>query len=147
MKTTLLDHVRSHADALAESDGVARTPIPGLSCMRAETPSELDHALSRPIVCLVVQGSKHVAMGNQSFHFSAGDSLLIAADVPTASQITGASPDRPYYSLVLELDPVILADIMVAMKAARPAGHAPIHVGPTDTEGADAALRLMSLLV
>jgi hypothetical protein len=52
-------------------------------------------------------------MGPQSFAFAAGDSLLITADVPTVSQITRASLAAPYLSIVLELDPVVIADLAV----------------------------------
>jgi AraC-like DNA-binding protein len=85
-------------------------------------------------------------MGAQGFAFSAGDSLLITADVPTVSQITRASVAAPYLSLVLELDPAVMADLAVEMKAVQVADDAPVRVDPTDAEVADAALRLMRLL-
>jgi AraC-like DNA-binding protein len=145
--TTLLDTVRRYAQSHADSFGIARTPIPGLMAIRATRPSGLDHAISRPLACLVLQGSKYVAMGTQSFAFSAGDSLMIAADVPTVSQITHASVAAPYLSLVLELDPAVIADLMVEMKAVPEEAHiSPVRVEPTETEVADAALRLMRLI-
>ena len=93
--TSLLETVRRHADALADAQGLAVTPIPGLILIRATRPSSLEHAISRPLACLVVQGAKQVTMGVESFAFSAGDSLLITADVPTVSQITRASAVGP----------------------------------------------------
>lgn len=105
MNDTLLKAVRRYAEAFADPAGIARTPIPGLTTIRAIARSGLDHAISRPLVCLVLQGTKRVTMGNRAFTFSAGDSLLITADVPTVSQITRASIATPYFSLVLELDP------------------------------------------
>ncbi len=127
-------------------NGVAQTPIRGLTTVRATSPSGLIYAISRPLVCLVLQGSKQVAMGMQDFAFTTGDSLLITADVPTVSKITRASIAAPYYSLVLELDPAIIADLAVAMKAVLVADAAPVRVGLTETEVADAALRLICLL-
>jgi hypothetical protein len=50
--------------------------------------------------------------------FSAGESLLITADVPTVSQITRASLAVPYLSLVLELDQAVIAELAVQMNAA-----------------------------
>ncbi|MGK9166025.1 AraC family transcriptional regulator [Inquilinus limosus] len=144
--TTLLDTVRRYAEAHADANGVARTPIPGLTTVRATVPSGLEYAISRPLACLVLQGSKHIAMGARAFSFAAGDSLLITADVPTVSQITQASVAAPYYSLVLELDPAVIADLAVQMGAATVAEHAPVRIEPTDAEVADAALRLMRLL-
>lgn len=149
--TALFDLARRYAEAHADAQGIARTPIPGLFLVRATAPSALDYAISRPLVCLVLQGSKHVTMGKQGFAFSAGDSLLITADVPTVSQITRASIAAPYLSLVLDLDLPVIADLAVEMKAAtgdadHAQGQMPVRVEPTDSEVADAALRLMKLL-
>ena len=56
-------------------------------------------------------------MGIQEFTFSAGDSLLITANVPTFSKITRASLAALYYSLVLDFAPAGIADLAVEMKA------------------------------
>jgi AraC-like DNA-binding protein len=138
--------ISRYADAHADADGVAATPIPGLSTIRATAPSDLAYAISRPLVALVVQGSKHVTMGTTGYAFSAGESLLITADVPTVSQITRASIAAPYYSFVLELDTAIVAELVAEMKADPVADHAPVRVDQTDAEVADAALRLVRLL-
>ncbi|GHK52124.1 hypothetical protein KPZU09_18600 [Klebsiella pneumoniae] len=42
--------------------------------------------------------------GLASFDYGPGEAMVIAADVPTTSQITEASQRFPYYALVLELD-------------------------------------------
>lgn len=144
--TSLLTAVSRYADAHADANGIASTPIPGLSTIRATAPSDLVYAISRPLVALVVQGSKHVTMGTRGFAFSAGESLLIAADVPTVSQITKASVAIPYYSFVLELDSALIAELAAEMKAGPVSDHAPVRVDPTDAEVADAALRLIRLL-
>jgi AraC-like DNA-binding protein len=144
--TALLNAVRRYTEGHADGDGLAQTPISGLALVRATAPSGLLHAISKPLVCLVVQGSKHVTMGTQGFAFSAGDSLLITADVPTVSQITRASVAAPYLSLVLELDLSVIADLAVEMNVGWVADAPPVRVDPTDTEVADAALRLMRLL-
>jgi AraC-like DNA-binding protein len=143
---SLLDAVRRHALAHADANGIAPTPIPGLTAVRATAPSGLVYAISRPLACLVVQGAKQVTLGTQAFPFAAGDSLLITADVPTVSQITKASSAAPYLSLVLELDSTVIAELVAEMKAAPVGDIAPVRVEPTDAEVADAALRLMRLL-
>ena len=144
--TALLEAVRRHADAHAGGSGIAQTPIPGLTTVRAARLGGLVHAIARPLVCLVVQGAKQVTMGAQVFDFAAGDSLLITADVPTVSQITRASLAAPYYSLVMELDPAVIADVAAQMRAVLVSDHAPVRVEPTDAEVAEAGLRLMQLL-
>lgn len=143
---TLLHAVRRYAETHADATGFAQTPIPGLGMVRATEPSDLLRAIYRPLACLVVQGSKNVTVGTQRFSFSAGDSLLVTADVPTVSQITRASVAAPYLSLVLELDLAVIAELTGEMGAGRIADAAPVRVDPTDSEVADAALRLVRLL-
>lgn len=144
--TTLLDAVRRFADTHASEDGLAPTPIPGLMVVRATAPSDLLHDVYRPLLCLVLQGAKRVTAGTRTVEFAAGDSLLVAVDLPTASQVTCASAALPYYSLVLELDPALIVDLGAQMAPPAQADQAPLRVEPTDAETADAALRLMQLL-
>lgn len=145
MNRTLLDTALRYADAHADVSGVARTPIAGLSVMRAIRPSELQCLISQPLIALVLQGRKRVKLGKEIFDFGAGDSLLINADVPNMSQITQASIGDPYCSFVMELDAAILTELAVDMKAAPVEPAAPIRIERTDDEVADAALRLMKL--
>jgi AraC-like DNA-binding protein len=147
MSAPLREAVDRYTDAYPGADGLTATAIPSLTLVRATAPSGLVHAINRPLVCLVLQGSKHVTTGSQAFTFSGGSSLLITADVPTVSQITEASTERPYLSLVLELDTAVLVELLAHMDGTPPAG--PVHsvaVDPTETEAADTALRLMRLL-
>ncbi len=146
MSSTLLECVRRYADANADRFGVAQTPIPGLFAMRATAPSEMQYAISKPLVALVLQGSKRVTMGSTTFDFGAGDSLLIAADVPNVSQITRANAGVPYYSLVLDIDPAVTQSLVLEIGVAQTETAVHIRVDPTEAEVADAALRLMRLL-
>ncbi|RWP46833.1 AraC family transcriptional regulator, partial [Mesorhizobium sp.] len=67
----------------------------------ATQPGELQVAVNRPLVAMLLQGAKRVTIGAETLEFGPGDSLLISADVPTVSQITQATLGAPYYSLVL----------------------------------------------
>lgn len=146
MTNALLEAVRRHSDANADQMGIGQTAIPGLTTVGLTTCTGLSYKVQKPLVCLVLQGSKHVAMGKQSYDFGAGDSLLIMADVPTASRITAADARMPYFSLVLNLDPAIIAGLSTEMSAIEDAVHAPVGFQQTDVEVSDSALRLMRLL-
>jgi AraC-like DNA-binding protein len=134
----LLEAVRRHTESHGNADGVAETAIPGVTTVRATMPSELLHAIPRPLLCMVLQGSKHVTVGQQGTLYQGGDMLLITADMPTVSQVTHASLAAPYLALVLELDAALVAALVD--DGAAPAA------GSTDDELADAALRMMRLL-
>ena len=143
---SLLEIVRRHADVNVDRFGAAATPIAGLTAIRALNPSEIQFAINRPLVALVLQGRKRVSIGPETFDFGAGDSLLITADVPTVSQITTASRIAPYYSLVLELDLAMIRELGSEIGPVTASTSKPVKVDPTETEVADIAARLMSLI-
>lgn len=130
----------------ADEHGIALTPIPGLAVVRQTMPTALEYAINRPLVALVLQGNKRVIMGSKTFDLRPGESLLITADVPTVSQITEANLARPYVSIVFEIDAAVVAQLVSEMGAAPFLADAQIRVDPTESEVADAALRLMRLL-
>jgi AraC-like DNA-binding protein len=142
----LLDHARRYADAHADRSGVAATPVEGMVILRETAPTMLQYAVSKPLVALVLQGGKRVMMGSQTFDFGAGESLLITTDVPTVSQITAASRLLPYYSLVLELDPSVIAGLVDQIGPVPFETDQPVRVDRTEAEVADTALRLLRLL-
>jgi len=144
MKGELLERAGRYADSHADC-GLAATPIEGLVILRETAPTMLQFAVSKPLVALVLQGGKRVMMGSRTFDFGAGDSLLITTDVPTVSQITMASRALPYYSLVLELDPSVIAGLVDQIGPAPFEADLPVRVDPTATEVADAACRLVRL--
>ncbi|MEC4722818.1 AraC family transcriptional regulator [Noviherbaspirillum sp. CPCC 100848] len=146
MDTDLFNAARRYADSHVDANGVAKTPIPGLVILRETMPTPLQYAISKPLVALVLQGTKRVSIGKSTFNFGAGESLLITTDVPTVSQITKASLDQPYYSFVMELDAKVIAGLVMEMGSAPFSAGEPVRIDPTETEVADSALRLMLLL-
>lgn len=146
MSDALLKAVRRHAEAHADPTGLAPTPVRGLFAIRQTTESDLQHEIYRPLVCLVVQGAKQIALGDRTFTHAAGSTLLITADVPTASRITRASRAEPYLSIALHLDPTVISGLAAEMTVAQEETNAPVRIDPTDDEVADTALRLMRLL-
>ncbi|MVW71098.1 AraC family transcriptional regulator [Bordetella sp. 15P40C-2] len=143
---SLLDAVTRYTEAHGLLEGVGVTPVAGLTTVRAVAPSGLAHSIPRPLVCLILQGTKHVTLGHQTFIFNAGDSLLITGDVPTTSQITAATLVKPYLALTLELDLALIAELTEQIADSGPEEESPIRVISTEREVADAALRLVQLL-
>lgn len=146
MADTLLDAARRYAGTHADPNGVARTPVPGFTIIRETMPGALQYAINKPLVAMVLQGGKRVTMGERTFDFGAGESLLITTDVPTVSQITRASAGEPYISLVFDLDPAVIEGLVTEMGSAPFAAGEPVRIEPTEGEVADVAFRLLRLL-
>ena len=72
--------MRLYADQNANADGLATTPIPGVRMMRAYGPTGPMRSIYKPLICLVLQGAKDVAVGNEVREFTAGQSLILSVD-------------------------------------------------------------------
>lgn len=141
----LLPFCRRYADAHADPNGAAPTPVPGLSVVRALHPGALQVAVQRPLVAMPLQGRKRVTTARESFDYGVGETLVIAADVPTTSTVTEASVAAPYYALIVELDPVMLRDVAAAVGGGS-GDLRTVRVQPIEADVADAAYRLARLL-
>ncbi|EAR07348.1 AraC family transcriptional regulator [Reinekea blandensis] len=97
------------ADVIAYADKhrLSNEPTPigvgGLSIVRSREPSALMNTLYNPLLCLVLQGQKEARLGERVVTFSAGESLIVSINIPTVSQVTAASPAKPYVALALEI--------------------------------------------
>ncbi|WP_431276649.1 AraC family transcriptional regulator [Variovorax ureilyticus] len=146
MSKKLLEIASRFAESHADRDGVARTPIPGVTVIRETVKGAMQYAINRPLVALVLQGRKRVVMERKTFEFGAGESLLITTDVPTVSEIIRADAAAPYVSIVFDLDIAILESLVVEMSGAPQAIGQAVRVEATGADVADCALRLMALL-
>ncbi len=140
--------VRHYADAHADAAGFAATPLQGVGMMRAYAPTGIMRSIYRPLVCLILQGTKQVTVGQHTYEFAAGQSAIVGADVPVVSRITRASRSEPYLALAIELDVTLLLDLSAQIGGSDGSGAATPAVLVDDTEAAvtDCALRLMRLL-
>ncbi len=149
MTQVLLQHaVRRYADAHADMAGVAATPLQGVGMMRAYAPTGIVKSLYKPLVCLILQGTKQVTVGADTYEFAAGQSAIVGADLPVMSRVTQASRAEPYLALAVELDTAVLLDLSAQIDGAgTPSTAAPaVLVDETDAAVADCALRLVRLL-
>lgn len=98
----------SHLIALADRYSTAAErnlqTLPGLSVYRRDAISDIEAAIYEPVMCLILQGSKVTAIGDQSVDLRPGDALLVSHDLPVVSRITRASRSEPYIALILTLD-------------------------------------------
>ena len=129
-------------------DGAVELPG-GLRLRRASSPTELDHGVSFPALCVVAQGRKEVLLGDDLYRYDAERYLVTAAALPIATRVTEASEGRPYLGVVLRLDPALVGSVVVEAGHRAPADRAAVRafdVSPLDEGLLDAVLRLVRLL-
>ena len=146
---SLKQAVRNYAGRHANGDGLAVTPVPGLRMMCIETPRGDLHSVYRPLVCLILQGAKRMTVGTEERVFSAGQSVIVSADMPVIGRIVQASPDEPYLAVAVELEMSILREVAVQLGDVR-AQHCSetrtLFAEETGAAALDCASRLMRLV-
>jgi hypothetical protein len=123
-------------------------PLKGIRLHRASSPTEL-HSVSDPAFCVIAQGSKEIFLGDERYQYDLAHYLLVTAELPVVSQVIEASQERPYLSLRLELDPILVGSVMIDSGHTAPPSHAvvkAINVSPLDASLLDAVVRLVRLL-
>jgi AraC-like DNA-binding protein len=140
----LIEHILR---ALPE-DGSAE-PLEGLLLSRASAPTELGHSVFFPAFCVIAQGRKEILLGENRYWYHPAQYLISTAELPIASRITEASPERPYLNVILKLDSRLVSSVMVEAGHGAPLNQSlvtAIDVSPLDTGLLDAVLRLVTLL-
>jgi len=123
---------------------------PGLHLYRSSQASqELHHGVQKPGLCLVAQGAKSVLLDKELFEYDETRLLVYSVDVPVASRVVRASPDEPYLSLRLDLDPQRITELLPKVQPhglPRPLEDRAICVCDIDPDLVEAASRLLGLM-
>jgi AraC-like DNA-binding protein len=130
------------------NDGTAE-PLEGLLLNRASTPTRLEHSVFFPAFCVIAQGRKEILLGGSRYWYEPAHYLISTAEVPIASRITEASPERPYLNIILKLDSRLVSSVMVEADHGAPHSQSlltAIDVSPLDASLLDAVVRLVKLL-
>ncbi|WP_297046171.1 AraC family transcriptional regulator [uncultured Desulfovibrio sp.] len=129
-------------------DGRRAAPGGMFFLVRHDRPSLGGHCFEKPLASLVVQGGKRILLGSREVAIHAGQSMVAAVDLPSATLSMEATPERPFLSLFFLLDRRILSDLLLELPAGGVGEAAPAGVSVTDAtpDYADAMLRLAALL-
>jgi AraC-like DNA-binding protein len=84
----------------------------GLFLFRYSTPTGPLYGVSEPSLCVIVQGSKELLLGNERYRYDASHYLLVSAEVPAVGHIIEASKERPYLAVRVVLDPAVVTAVL-----------------------------------
>src|SRR5436190_10507631 len=120
---------------------------PGLHFRRCSRPTERLYSFTKPSFCVIAQGSKELAVGDDHFRYDPAHYMISTVDLPMIGQIVEASPERPYLGFWLVLDPSVVTSVMVESGIVqRGDGVKSIDVSALDANLLDATLRLVRLV-
>ncbi len=141
--------VRKYAGQHANAEGLALTPVPGLRMMCVGTPNGELHSVYRSLVCLILQGAKRMIVGRENQVCTAGQSVIVSADVPVTGRIVQANPTEPYLAIAVELETTLLREVALQLgtiRASRPSAMQTVFASETEAAVLDCAARLMRLI-
>ncbi len=111
LRERLIDEVKKHS--ANKTDFKKLIPNLGLNYLEAQK--------SEPNCCynlsvgLILAGRKHVVIGNKSYFYGAGSMILTSVEMPTSFEILDVSPDNPFASVSLKLDPTLITELLAKM--------------------------------
>ena len=114
--------------------------------LKSSITSDLNATFYEPVLCLILQGSKEVAVGTREIEFGVGESLIVSHELPVISRITQASKDNPYLALVLGIDLNIIRSLYEEFgeSAMLMDGSRSLEVDQTSNELLDSLYRLVN---
>lgn len=119
--STLKHALESFIQSRGGGDGAYLTPVERVLVMRnskAPLPSQAQHVLYMPALCVVVQGAKEISVGEEAFRYDEGSALVVTVEIPALGRITKASPDEPYLGMTIEFDIGLLHDVIEQLETA-----------------------------
>lgn len=108
----MLQELLSKVNELKLDEGFNETLIPGFKIIYTIHPHEKVQAVYKPSICVVLQGSKKVIVGESIYTYSPGEYIVASVEVPVTGQIMKASKEEPYICLMLELEPSMIFDVL-----------------------------------
>src|SRR5262249_10278718 len=143
-----LDAMSALMTRFAIGDGMWATAIPRLSFIRYSTPHQPMPAHYPPCFCLITQGSKSIAFGDDRLVYDAARFVVAAVDLPVTGVVLEATPEKPYLCVMLEIDMPELASLLLDTETPAQADAAGrgLFLGEATAPFVDAVWRLMRLL-
>jgi len=121
---------------------------PGMHYRRHSRPNERVYGTYPPAFCVIAQGSKDILLGEETFRYDAAHYLISTMELPLMGEVVEASPERPYLSFRLVLDPSVVTSVMVESGHVQPNGDGSmkaVDVSSLDADLLDATVRLVRL--
>lgn len=118
-REALLHYVSMLLDREGPAQGALAHAPSGLHFLRFCAPTGQDATVYRPLLCLVLQGTKEVGTSKRTLRVASGQSLVVSHALPVVSRVTRAAPDRPYIALVFPIDLNLLRGLAADVTHAR----------------------------
>lgn len=128
--------------------GVYTTQIKGFNLVRREDGDTCECCFEKPLLGLVIQGTKHSFMSGHEYAYTQNQSIVAGVDMPISSRVLNPSHERPFLFLYLYLDKNLLSSLSFEMKDSYYRSHSPetgVSIADADVDLLEMFLRLLEL--
>lgn len=134
--------------AYVAGNGERDTALEGLNFASLHAPTPPVAYLYPPSLSLIVSGKKRVRLGSDDYAYDESTFLLTSVNLPTITEVTGASPRVPYVSLRMTLDVPVVRDFITGAAIATPrhGRGMPLATGATTVPLLQAVDRLLDIV-
>ena len=134
--------------AAVPADGTVEV-FPGFRLSRASGPTEPVQSVYPPSFCFVAQGSKRALLGEEVFRYDPEHYMIYTVDLPLVFQVEEATEERPYLGFQLDLEPALVASVIMESGIRVKKGDAStkaMNVSSVDADLLDGIVRLVRLV-
>lgn len=105
-------------------------------------------AVYSPMVCVIAQDKKRVIAGDTILDYDMGKYQVSSVDLPVTARVRSATTKHPYLALSLQLDPKLLASVLLDLPKSngRHTFHRGVAASPNSPALLEALVRLLRLL-
>ena len=134
-------------ERISTNEGIYDTNVPGVRTLRSTSKTCNSPTIYEPMVCLLLQGSKNLYVGDQKIHYQELSYLIIPLMMPVTGEIVQASETKPYVGISVSLDLRELSELLIDMaeNKAEPCHKSCIKMVDADIESMSTFTRLLTL--
>lgn len=104
--------LKARVRKLFPAPGILQTDIKGFGAALRTAPTLNRHCLYKPMAILVLQGKKQTVLGSEKFTYHENQLVVTSIDIPTVGSIIEASPEKPFMTLILDLDNYVISQLL-----------------------------------
>jgi AraC-like DNA-binding protein len=134
-------------ERISTNEGIYDTNVPGVRTLRSTSKTCNSPTIYEPMVCLLLQGSKNLYVGDQKIHYQELSYLIIPLMMPVTGEIVQASETKPYVGISVSLDLRELSELLIDMaeNKAEPCHKSCIKMVDADIESMSTFARMLAL--
>jgi len=135
----------SYLDGQQERD----TTVSGLTLIQRTAPVPVTSFVYEPSLAMIMQGRKHIFLGQTTHYYDESLFFLTSVGLPTMTEVVEASEERPYVSVLLNLDMAMIRSVIaeIAIHDHYPQGGTAQAFGPADRRLFEVMERLINIAV